>query len=248
MAIKMKRPAQAALAIASALTLFGVSSASAAVQDIEFVNTGGSLTVGDGTVVPPIDIPPGTGGMDIEWDDATGEVAGDTTFGPITLTGVQVLGQTADIVLSIAPIGSPNVTGNIDPGTGEGTINTDVNMVMAISIPAVPISATCTLGPLDIDWDTGDPDGVPMNVDGPRPYTITLQAIDFTIPVIPSDGCDNPALPDAINQVLGLPNVGSAVLPLQEGFTPPPSSVTTSTTPSTTAAQPAAVARPRFTG
>jgi hypothetical protein len=255
MARRLKRPAQIALAIVSAFALFTVSSASAATQEIDFVNTGGSLSVGPG--FPPLDLPPGSGGMSIEWDDVTGDVTGDTTFNPIELIGVEVLpGTFADLTLTFVPLGSPNVSGNIDPSDGEAVIVTDLELDLGISIPSLAITALCTLGPLEIEWDTLDPDGENMNVAGPRPYTMTLQAIDFVIPALVEEDCDTPGLSGAINTALTLPGLGDAVLPLEEGEVPPPpptSSTTTSTTTATsttssTGGTTGGRATPRFTG
>lgn len=253
MASKLKRSLQLGLAMASALVLLTVTSAKAEIQNIDFVNTGGAIQIGSFDALP---IPPDSAGMSIEWDDDNGDVSGSTVFNPIVQEGVVVnVDGLGDVTLNLSAtlnnVSGDNVEGNIDPTSGEAELTTTVQLALIVNVTApLTLDIQCTSAEFPIDWDTGSPDGVPMDVDDPRPYTMTLQATEITLPQFTDEQCNAPGVAGILNGALG--GVASAVLPLEEGEVPPPPSSTTTTTSTSsstsTTASTGGQARPRFTG
>lgn len=241
-----RRLAGLAVVAAALLLIFPLTSAEAAEHDLEFANTGGSFNLSG---FDPLDLPAGQAGLTGTWDDTTGDFEGVTTINPFSL---EVL---VPIVLSIEPNLNPdgvNVTGTIDPATGEAALTASV--ILTIEVPS--LSAVCSTPAFDIEFTTGPPDGAPLEpipFDPDADYTMTLVSETFTVPQVAlSETC---AIADVVNQNAGFPADGTATLALQRGTPAPPTTPTTQET--TTTAGPGGdgagagagqAARPRFTG
>jgi len=239
-----RRLAKLAAVAAALVMVFPITSADAAEQDLEFVNTGGSFAIG----ATALTLEAGAGGIAGVWDDVTGDFVGSTQFNPINIAA-DPPAVPVDVVINLNATSPNNVTGDIDPATGEATLN--ASMEIAIVIPALGV--TCTTPSFIVNFDTGAPDGSPFEplpFDDSSEYTIGLQG-SFTVPELPLGACGEgqDGLIPVINSTLGLPAGGTAVLPLERGSVPPPppTTPTTSATTSTTAAT-AAATSPRFTG
>jgi hypothetical protein len=102
---------------------------------------------------------------------------------------------------------------------------------MAIEVPL--LSATCSLGPVNVTSSTANPGGSPLQG---NPPTGTLTATSFVVPaVVVSATCDQAAA-DAVNKTLVLPsNENSISLTVVRVF---PSRTTTTTAPAARAVQP----------
>jgi hypothetical protein len=236
--------ARVGVAIVATVLLFTATSAQAAIQNLEFVNTGGTVTIG---ALPPLTLPVPGGGIAGEWDDVSGDFEGVTTFNPINIPANPPT-VPVDVVVNLNADGDPNVTGTIDPTTGDASLTAE--MVLVIEIPS--LSITCTSPGFDVEFSTeGGSAFEPLPFDDTSTYTIGLEGV-FTIPEFPSTACGtgNEGIVPVLNMTLGTPAEGGITLPLERGTVPPPPPTTSTTaapTTSTTAAsQPAT--QPRFTG
>lgn len=230
------RTMKAAVAVAAVVALWvPMATAGAASQNLEFTNTGGSVTVGS---LPPIAIAAGGAGLSGTWDDTTGAFSGSTQFNPISVPA-DPPAVPVDVVVSLGNNGTANVTGTIDPTTGAAALT--ASMTLTVEVPA--LEAVCTTDPFDVQFTDSAP-LAPLPFDSEADYSLSL-AGTFTVPVF-GDDC---SLAAAINAALGLPAGGTAALALERGTPAPPTTPTTSAEPSTTSTgvQQAATA-PRFTG
>jgi hypothetical protein len=239
-----RRFAKLAAVAAALVMMFPMTSAQAAEQDLEFVNTGGSFAIG----ATALTLDAGAGGIVGVWDDVSGDFVGSTQFNPIAIPA-DPPAVPVDVVINLDATSANNVVGDIDPATGDAALI--ANMQIAIEIPALGV--TCTTPAFDVTFDTDPPDGSPFEplpFDDSQTYTIGLQG-SFTVPALVAGGCGagQDALVGVVNTTLGLPTGGTAVLPLERGSVPPPppTTPTTTGTTSTTAGAGASTA-PRFTG
>jgi len=93
------------------------------------------------------------------------------------------------------------------------------------------LSATCTVGPLDVDLSTENAGGSRFTGD---PSTGTLTAVNFHVPALAVTGTCPQGAADAINTTLGLPtDTSNLTITLVSSDQPVPP--TTTTTPTTTA-------------
>jgi hypothetical protein len=236
--------AKVGVAIVAAVVLFTTTSAQAATQNLEFVNTGGTVTIGS---LPALTLPVPGGGIEGTWDDVTGDFEGLTTFNPISLAANPPTVPVA-VVVNLNANGDPNVEGTIDPDTGDASLT--ASMVLVLEIPS--LSITCTSPAFDVVFDSESPGTPfePLPFDDTSTYTLGLDGA-FTVPTFPSSACGagNEGIVVVLNQTLGTPAEGGIVLPLERGSVPPPPPTTTPTTaaPTTTAASSPAT-QPRFTG
>jgi hypothetical protein len=234
------------LAVALSALVVTAPSADAELVRLELDGTGGSLVI----AAP---LPLSGGSLSGTWDDVTGELAGQTTpFDPITIPAVPPVFPTQGS-LTIGPSGTDNVTGTIDPATGEAALV--ATMTMSIFIPA--IDTTCTTAAFDVTFTT-DPPGQPLT---PLPVDhLTLSSIGLegtmTVPAFDLEtGCVPLAqIAAMINGPFGLPAQWEMSLSMQGGAVPPPSSTTSTTNttegtdPTTTIGGSRAATQPRFTG
>lgn len=236
----------ATLAAVAALML-PMSAASAAEQDLEFTNTGGEITIGD---MDPFETTAGNAGLEGTWDDVTGEFVGTTTFNPSTVEVEASPGPPPVMLAVIVQLlnEDDNVTGTIDPETGEAELT--ATMQFQLTIPADAGDTVCTSPEFDVTFTSTEPfDPIPF--DPEADYTISLEG-DFTVPAFDTvAGCtpasSNPAIPTVINTTLGAPVAGTSTLDLVRGTPAPPTTPTTVATTTTTAAV-VATSQPRFTG
>jgi hypothetical protein len=237
----------AALGAAAALVLLTATSASGGplpTEMLEFVNTGGSITL---ATQPALALPAGDVGIIGDWDTGTGAFTGELSANPISST-VDVGGNPVPITVDIEAVG--DLVGLIDPSDGLGEIDTTFNVVVNVLIdPNAPI--VCTLGPISGTFLTDVGDGeplapIPFDPDGD--YSMTLVIDEASIAALADGACSAPGIAAVVNQTLGLPGIGSMVLPLVRGSAVPPTTPTTGATTSTTAAPAAAATQPRFTG
>jgi hypothetical protein len=239
-----RKVARIGVAIVAAVVLFTTTSAQAAIQNLEFVNTGGSVTIGS---LPALTLPVPGGGIAGEWDDVSGDFEGLTTFNPITIPANPPT-IPVDVVVSLNADGDPNVTGTIDPATGEAALT--AAMVLSLNIPALGI--TCASPSFDVSFTTDPPDGAPFEplpFDDTTTYTMGLVGA-LTVPAFAASACGagNEGIATLINQTLGTPAEGGVVLPMERGSVPPPPSTTTTTAAPTTTAAAGPATQPRFTG
>ena len=113
-----RRFAGLAVVAAAMLLIFPLTSAEAAEHDLEFTNATGAINL-EG--FDPLVIDAGQAGLVGTWDDQTGDFTGVTTINPFSIGPPAV---PVDIVLRLDPAGAgDNVTGEIDPATGEALLN-----------------------------------------------------------------------------------------------------------------------------
>jgi hypothetical protein len=233
-----RRMKLAAGVVAALAVIVPMSTANAATQDLEFTNTAGTVMVGS---LPTITIPAGDAGLTGTWDDATGEFTGTTQFNPITVPASPPT-VPISVVVQLRNNGTNNVTGTIDPATGEADLT--ASMVFRLTVPGTPPApdTVCDSPAFDVEFfDETALDPIPF--DPQADYSISLDG-PFTLPAF---GQDCP-LGAVINSILGLPTGGDVALDLVRGTpapptTPPPTSPTTATT-----AAVAAATQPKFTG
>jgi hypothetical protein len=237
----------AALGAAAALVLVTATSAGGGplpTEELEFVNTGGELTL---ALQAPLALPAGDIGIIGDWDTTTGAFDGTLSANPISST-VDVVGNPVPITVDIEATGP--LTGLIDPTDGLGEIDTSFNVVVNVLIdPNAPI--VCTLGPITGTFVTDVGDGeplAPIPFDPAGDYSMTLVIDDAPIAALADGACSAPGIAGIVNQTLGLPGSAFMTLPLVRGSAVPPTTPTTAATTSTTAAAAAAATTPRFTG
>jgi hypothetical protein len=231
----------AALAAVAAWVL-PMSAASAAERDLEFTSTGGTVAIGE---LEPLEATPGNAGLSGTWDDETGEFVGTTQFNPATIPAAPPERPVA-VVVQLAN-DADNVTGTIDPETGDAELTAVMRFV--VEIPA--ISTTCTSAEYEVDFVSSEP-FAPLPFDESADYTLSLDG-EFSIPAVDLDaGCSpaNATVAGLINSTVGLPADGTSTLGLVRGTPAPPTTPTTPTTTATTSTTAAVVAtaQPRLTG
>jgi hypothetical protein len=232
-----------AVAAVAILLVVPATTAQAAEHDLEFTNTGGEIQLQG---FDPLPVGAAQAGLTGTWDDVTGEFTGTTTINPFAIPA-NPPDLPVPITLRINPASAENVTGTIDPDTGEADLV--ASMILEIEVSPTVI---CSTPAFDVPFTTDPPDGAPLDplpFDPDADYTIGLVA-EFTVPQVTSTGPTG-LCPDAVATIANenFPNEATAVLPLERGTPVPPTTSTTTTTaaPSTTAA-PAAATRPRLTG
>jgi hypothetical protein len=243
----------AAVLVAVAALVLPMTAASAAEQDLEFTTDGPTDFVIGATTLT---LPAAQAGVAGTWDDETGDFVGATTFNPISLSVTEPVALTLQVQL--AGGSAENVTGTIDPETGEAALT--AVMQLELEIPATEIAPGVVIGPyscvgpaFDVDFTATGEDGLaPLPFDPDSEYAMTLTGA-FALPPFAPTGCGagNEGIVTAINDELGLANGavdGTTELALVRG-TPTPSTTAappTTSTPTTAAA--AATSAPRFTG
>jgi hypothetical protein len=225
----------AAAVVAALAVIVPMTTASAATQELEFTNTAGSVAIGS---LPAITIPAGDAGLAGTWDDVTGDFTGATQFNPISIAA-NPPSVPVDVVVTLGNNGASNVTGTIDPTTGD--VSLTASMILTLEVPA--LSATCSSSPFDVNF-VDDVAFAPLPFDPAEDYSVSLDG-GFTIPAFEVASC---ALADAINLAVGLPAEGGMSLDLVRGTPAPPTTPTTSADTTSTTAATAATTSPRFTG
>jgi hypothetical protein len=231
----------AALAAVAAFVL-PTSAANAASQELEFTSSGGSIALG---ALEPLEATPGNAGLSGAWDDETGVFVGTTQFNPTTIPANPPELPVA-VVVQLSN-DADNVTGTIDPETGEATLTA----VMSFSVEIPVISTTCTSPTFDVQFVSSEP-FAPLPFDESAEYTLSLDG-SFSIPVLDLNTACSPAnatVAGLINTNVGLPADGTSTLDLVRGTPAPPTTPTTPTTTATTSTTAAVVAtaQPRLTG
>src|SRR5690606_30155466 len=110
----------------------------------------------------------------------TGDFAGTTSFNPIPVDPPDV---PVPAVIHIQPNGDPNVTGSIDPTTGEAALTASV--ILTVDVPEITIS--CSTPAFDIEFTTEPPDGAPLApipFDPDADYTMSLASETFEVPPV----------------------------------------------------------------
>lgn len=237
---------------AAAALVFGVMGpAGAATQDVSYALGTGTVTVGD-TVY---NLPAATGIVGT-WDDVSGDFTGEFTSAPVPSSQSVAAPIPGTINLTYEFVATADVTGNIDPATGTGTLGTTFNVVVTLQSlaptadPANPLvlDQICTIGGVPVSYAvTATGLGATSEI-----FTdLSLTAAPFNAPAATcvAGPAGNPALTPTVetsfNTSAGLPTDATAsALTLVAGAIPPPPSTTTTTIVTPTTAAPTTTAPP----
>lgn len=222
------------------------TSAGAAEQDLGLVNTDGNIQLPG---QDPLEIPAGQAGFELTWDDVTGDLEGMSLNNPLfgtTEADIDGPGPTPPVEVNISAtfdtVGDPNTTGNLDPTTGEATLESEIEITLNFQVTGL-FEGECVLGAggLTVAYTT-DPPGSPWD---PAPVDLTEDGEmalfgEFDLPPTAAGDCTvitNPPPVDAatlsglINDTLGLPAGGEVEMTLEQGELAPPNTTTTVAAP-----------------
>ena len=233
-----------AVAAAAIVLVVPMTAAHAEEHELEFTNTGGEVSLVGFDVLP---VGADQAGLTGTWDDVTGDFTGATTINPFAIPASPP-DIPVPLTLRIQANGAENVTGTIDPATGEAELT--ASMILEIEISPTVI---CSTPAFDVNFTTDPPDGAPLDplpFDPESDYTMSLASAVFVIQPVVGTGAAG-LCPDAIATLANenFPADATSVLPLTRGTPAPPTTTTTTTTaPAPTTAAPAAAVQPRLTG
>jgi hypothetical protein len=235
----------AVLALVSSVFI-AAAPAGAATQTMNFTITGSS-TIGASQSAQ--DFPSGSA-VSLQVDSTTGDITG----GLFSIPTYDVTSAGVTVHVTIADNAPPS--GNINTTTGVAEILVHAKTTLVITAA----SATCTIGPFDVDLKTSNTGG--SNFTG-TPLTGTLTDAGFSVPAIVGTGTSG-ACPDSIAGAIngtavgiGLPTTSTSetmtLTQTNQAVTTTSSTalVTTTTVPSTSTTAAAAApanANPNFTG
>lgn len=265
MAKSMTRGRAAAAVAGGAALLLGTVAlpAGAASHDVSYRLVDGTVRVG----AQEYSLPAATG-VTGTWDDVTGDFVGTFVSEP-TQSAQDITSPLAGTIhLTYEFQGVGDVTGNVDPGTGTGTLDSLLNVVIYLdrletAADPIDLDVTCTIPNVAVSYDVT---ATGLGAESEIFTDIVLSAAGFSVPTA---GCVDGAVAGAaglvegsINDLLALPSEDTdAEITLEAGAVPPPTPTTTrAPVPSTTsttaaagtpgAADPArpVAASPRYTG
>jgi len=232
--------------------VFGVMGpAGAATQDVSYALGTGTVTVGD-TVY---NLPASTGIVGT-WDDVSGDFSGVFSSTAVQSSRAVAAPIPGTITLNSVFVATTDLTGNIDPATGLGTLGTTFDVVVTLESlapdadPTTPIvlDQICTIAAVPVTYNvTATGLGV-----GSEIFTdLSLTANPFNAPAATcvAGPAGNPALTPLVepsfNTSAGLPTDQTAsALTFVAGAIPPPPSTTTTTIVTPTTAAPTTTAPP----
>ncbi|MGZ4682970.1 MAG: hypothetical protein ACXWCM_01690 [Acidimicrobiales bacterium] len=236
------RPARLVTAVIAAAALLGASlaamaTAGAVAQQANYTLTG-STTLG---TQAPIAFPAGSG-WSADIDDTTGAI----TNGMITVPA-STIEPVPGVPVGVTFTDAAPATGQFDSATGQMDVTGSFDITLSIAV----LSATCTIGPLDVSLSTENAGGSRFTGD---PATGTLTAVNFTVPALAVTSTCPQGAADAINTALGLPTgTSNLTITLVATDQPVPPTSTTTAAPATTTTvkaspAPAANTSANFTG
>ncbi len=219
-----RRPHRRSLAaLVAAAVLLGasvstMSTAGAVAEQANFTLTG-STTLG---TQAPIDFPDGSG-WSADIDDTTGAI----TNGMITIPATTIE-PLPGVPVGVAFTDAAPATGQFDSATGQMDVTGSFNITLTIAA----LSASCTIGPLDVDLSTENAGGSRFTGD---PSTGTLTAVNFAVPALAATATCAQGAADAINSALGLPTgTSNLTITMVSSDQPVPPTTTTTAAPATT--------------
>ncbi len=228
------------VAAAAGLVFGMMGPAFAASQVVEYRLDSGSVTINETTYALP-----DSTGIEGTWDDATGDFTGVFRSSAVPSQQAVTSPVVGTIDLTTEFVGTTDVTGTIDPATGDGSLGLTMDVVITLQslstapdVPPVILDQVCTIANVPVSYSVT---ATGLGADSEIFTNLALTAAPFAAPAATcvAGPAGNPALTpiiqENINTTVGLPTQDTAsVLSFVAGAIPPPPPSTTTTTGVTT--------------